>query len=46
MYIRCLGGKVFLVNGGDTLLPFLDRDISLALEDGMRTIGIEVFMPA
>jgi NAD(P) transhydrogenase len=37
-----LGTEVWIVDGRDELLPFLDREVSKALEDSMhRTLGIE-----
>jgi NAD(P) transhydrogenase len=35
-----LGIKVFLLQSRDILLPFLDRDVSLALQNSMSRIGI------
>ncbi|MBI3827878.1 MAG: Si-specific NAD(P)(+) transhydrogenase [Planctomycetes bacterium] len=39
------GVKVTLVDGRDTLLGFLDREISLSLMDRMRRLGIELAAP-
>jgi NAD(P) transhydrogenase len=40
-----LGIKVSLVEGRDRLLGFLDAEISLALANSMKTMGIELVMP-
>jgi NAD(P) transhydrogenase len=39
-----LGINVFLLHSRDRLLPFLDRDISLALEDSMSKMGVNLKM--
>lgn len=39
------GVQVSLIDGRDVLLGFLDREISLALMDRMRKLGIELFAP-
>jgi NAD(P) transhydrogenase len=36
-----LGTRVWIIDGRDTLLPFLDREIAEALEAAMRRAGIE-----
>jgi NAD(P) transhydrogenase len=36
-----LGTRVWIVDGRDTLLPFLDREVASALEAAMRRAGIE-----
>lgn len=36
---------VFLIHNHEVLLPFLDRDISLALENSMSKMGINLLMP-
>ncbi|MBI4317038.1 MAG: FAD-dependent oxidoreductase [Chloroflexi bacterium] len=41
-----LGVRVFFIHGSDTLLPFLDREISLALRKSMQAMGIELLMPS
>jgi NAD(P) transhydrogenase len=40
-----LGVDVSLVHSKDILLPFMDRDISLALENSMLKLGINLLMP-
>jgi NAD(P) transhydrogenase len=40
-----LGISVYLFHGREILLPFLDRDVSLALEKSMRMMGIQLEMP-
>jgi NAD(P) transhydrogenase len=40
-----LGIEVFLLHSRDMLLPFVDRDISLALENSMSKMGINLKMP-
>jgi len=40
-----LGVDVSLIHNKDILLPFLDRDISLALEKSMSKTGINLLMP-
>jgi NAD(P) transhydrogenase len=40
-----LGAKVFLIDGRETLLGFLDPEISAALKQGMLKLGIEIVMP-
>lgn len=40
-----LGVEVFLIDGRETLLGFLDPEISAALKQGMRRLGIEFVMP-
>ncbi|UCD14696.1 MAG: Si-specific NAD(P)(+) transhydrogenase [Thermoplasmatales archaeon] len=40
-----LGVDVSLVHNKDILLPFLDRDISFALENSMLKMGINLLMP-
>jgi len=40
-----LGGNVSLVHSHEILLPFLDRDISLALKNSMTKMGIKLLMP-
>lgn len=40
-----LGIDVFLVHNKEILLPFMDHDISLALENNMSKMGINVFKP-
>jgi NAD(P) transhydrogenase len=36
-----LGTRVWIIDGRDTLLPFLDREVADALEGAMRRAGIE-----
>jgi NAD(P) transhydrogenase len=36
-----LGTRVWIIDGRDTLLPFLDREVADALESAMRRAGIE-----
>ena len=43
--LAALGIHVSLIHNHDILLPFLDRDISLALENSMAKIGINLLMP-
>ena len=40
-----LGVHVSLVHNKDILLPFLDRDISFALENSMSKMGVNLLMP-
>jgi NAD(P) transhydrogenase len=40
-----LGVDVSLVHSKDILLPFMDRDISLALENSISKLGINLLMP-
>jgi NAD(P) transhydrogenase len=40
-----LGVKVYLIHNKDILLPFLDRDISVALRNSMSNLNIKMFMP-
>ena len=40
-----LGVEVSLVHNREILLPFLDRDISIALEKSMTSMGIDILMP-
>jgi len=40
-----LGVDVSLVHNKDILLPFLDHDISLALENSISKIGVNLLMP-
>ncbi len=40
-----LGVEVSLVHNREILLPFLDRDISLALKNSMSRMGIDLVMP-
>jgi NAD(P) transhydrogenase len=40
-----LGIKVSLVEGRDRLLGFMDPEVSAALAESMRGMGIELFMP-
>jgi NAD(P) transhydrogenase len=40
-----LGIEVFLLQSRDILLPFLDRDVSLALQNSMSRMGIALKMP-
>ncbi len=40
-----LGVKVTLVDGKDTLLPFLDRELSASLRTSMQGLGITMAMP-
>jgi len=40
-----LGVKVSLIHNKEVLLPFLDRDISFALENSMSNMGINLIMP-
>lgn len=41
-----LGLDVHLIHSRDVLLPFLDRDISLGLENSIRNAGINLLMQA
>jgi len=40
-----LGIEVFLVHNKEILLPFMDHDISFALENNMSKMGINLFKP-
>jgi NAD(P) transhydrogenase len=43
--LAALGIHVSLIHNRDILLPFLDRDISLALDNSMAKMGINLLMP-
>jgi NAD(P) transhydrogenase len=40
-----LGAHVSLIDGRDTLLPFLDREVSQTLKTGMQRLGVELIKP-
>ena len=41
-----MGTKVYLVNGRDKIMPFLDNDVAASLVENMRKAGLEIVFKA